>query len=142
MADVTRTAADVRPLPGATIASFNAGGALTLGDAVYVAADGDVEAADADAALSSYAIGIVVAIEGGKTTAAAGNRVDIALPGSRVTGYSGLTPGVLMYSSVTAGRIADARPAGASGDFAYVIGIAVSATTILVMPFSDILTAL
>lgn len=142
MADVTLTAADVRPLPGATIASKNAGAAVTLGWAVYIAADGDAEGADADVALSSYAVGIAVSAPGGKTNLAAGERMDIALAGSRVTGYSGMTPGTLLYASVNTGRISDTRPAGASGDFAFVIGIAWDATTILVQPFTDILTAL
>lgn len=136
MADVTVTSKDVRPLPGPTPFSLNTGGAVTVGYAVYVAADGDAEHADADAALSSYAVGICVSAPNGKLAAAAGERIDIAGPGCRVTGFSGLTPGKLMYASVTAGRIADAAPAGASGDFVFVIGIAISATTILVMPFT------
>lgn len=142
MADVTFTAADVRPLPGGNIVPMDAGGAITVGHAVYIAADDDAEGADADASLSSMAIGICVSAPNGKTAAVLGDRIDVALAGTRVTGFTGLTPGTLMYASVTTGRISDTRPAGASGDFAWIIGIAWNATTILVNPFTDILTAL
>ena len=57
MGAITVTAADVRPLPGAIVRRFDAGGSLTPGQAVYIADDGDVEAADADAEASSQARG-------------------------------------------------------------------------------------
>lgn len=142
MADVSFTAADIRLLPGGQPFRKAAGAAVPVGHAVYVAADGDVEQSDADASLTSMAVGIVVAAPNGVTTSAAGDMLDIAGPGCRVTGFTGLTPGTLMYASVNAGRIADASPAGSSGDFRWIIGIALDATTILVFPFTDIFTAL
>ncbi|MBN1430453.1 MAG: hypothetical protein JXB07_18935 [Anaerolineae bacterium] len=142
MADVAFTGADIRVLPGVQPFRIKAGAAIPVGHAVYVAADGDVEQGDADAAASAQVVGIVVSAPNGVTTCADQDMLDIAGPGCRVTGFSGMTPGTLVYASVTAGRIADTRPAGASGDFAWIVGVALNATTILVMPFTDIFTAL
>ena len=136
MADITVTAADVRPLPGAIIQRFTAGAALSVGDAVYIASDGDVEKADADVAASAQAIGIVVSAPDGATSASAGDAVDVVVYGP-VTGFSGMTPGNLVYASVTAGKVADAAPAATSGDYKWIIGRAVSAVTIFVAPFTD-----
>lgn len=141
MADITITAADVRPLPGAIIQRYTADVALTVGNAVYLKSDGDVAKADADDAAQVQAIGIVVGVPGGGTVSAAGDKVDVVVEGP-VAGASGLTPGGLMYASVNAGNIADASPAGASGDFRWIIGRANSATTIFIHPFTDIFTAL
>lgn len=142
MADITFASADIRVLPGVPPFRKKAGAAIPVGHAVYVAADGDVEQADADAAASAQAIGIVVSAPNGVTTCADQDMLDIAGPGCRVTGFSGMTPGTLVYASTTAGRIESARPAGSSSDYAWIIGVALDATTILVMPFTDIFTAL
>jgi len=142
MADVTLTANLIRPLPGAIIERFPANGTgLTPGTVVYLLSTGKVELADADAAASALPIGVVVSVPGGKNTVAANDMVDVCMFG-RVTGYSGMTIGTLMYSSVTAGKVADARPAGSSGDFVGILGVALSATDIFINPFTDIFTAL
>lgn len=143
MAAFAGTAADIRPLPpAAIIRRYNAGGAITVGNAVYVASDGDVEQADADAEASAIAIGICVAVgSAGATVAAAGDRVDVCVFGP-VTGYAGLTPGALVWASVTAGSMDQTAPAGSSGDYPFVIGYAESATTIFVLPqFGDLTAA-
>jgi hypothetical protein len=137
MADVTVVSKDVRLLPGAQSFRKTAGAALAVGALAYIASDGDVEGADADAAASSIAVGIVISAPNGVLTCVAGDMLDIAGPGCRVTGFSGLTPGTLVYASTTAGAIADARPAGSSGDYVWVCGLALDATTILVMAFTD-----
>jgi hypothetical protein len=134
MADVTVTAADVRPLPGAVVRRYDAGGTVTPGQAVYLASDGDVEAADADAAASARVIGIAVAGPDGKTSFSAGDRVDVVTQGP-VCGFSSLTPGGIMYTSVTAGSIADAA-ATAAGDYIWVIGYAEAASTVYVDPWT------
>lgn len=134
MADVTVTPADVRPLPGSVVRRFNAGGAVALGDAVYVAADGDVEAADADAVATAQVIGICVGTENSPTAAIATEAVDIQLSGP-LAGFSSLTPGDKLYASVTAGKIADAIPA-AAGDFIFVVGMAISAAVIHIRPYT------
>jgi len=135
MSDLTVTAADVRPLPGAVVMRFDAGGTITPGQVVYIASDGDVEAADADAAASAIVAGIVVAGPNGKTSFSAGERVDVVVLGP-VTGFSGMTPGGHAFVSTTAGAVASAAPAGSSGDYVYVVGDIVAADTILVRPFT------
>jgi hypothetical protein len=131
MADATVTALDVRLISG-PVRRFNAGGTGNVGDAVYVASDGDVEQADADAAASAQATGIVISAgQEGATSFAAGDRLDVALPGAIVTGFSGLTPGTLLYVSTTAGKLADAAPG--SGDYVWVAGKAITATEVMLM---------
>ena len=140
MADITVTPADVRPLPGAVVQRFKAGATLNVGDAVYIAGDGDVEQANADVAASAQAIGIVVSAPDGATSASAGDTVDVVVHGP-VTGFSGMTPGSLVYASVTAGKVADAAPAAGSGDYKWIVGRAISSVTIFVAPFTDDLAA-
>lgn len=140
MADVTVTAASVRPLAGAIVRRFTAGGTISIGDLVYIASDGDVEAADADAAASAIACGIAVGTPDGGTSVSAGERVDVAMLGP-VTGFSSLTPGTHVWASTTAGAIANAAPGGSSGDYVYVVGLVESATTIFVRPFTYSLAA-
>lgn len=135
MADVTVTAGDVR-LIGGPVRRFAAGGTGSLGDFVYVADDGDVEQADADAAASAQSTGVVISAgqEGG-TTFAADDQLDVALPGAIVTGFSGLTPGTLLFTSTTAGAAADAAPS-ASGDYVWVCALALSETEVLIMAWT------
>jgi len=128
MADISLTAADVRPLPGAIVERYDAGGALAAGDAVYMADDGDVEEADASAAGTAYTIGIVVSGPDGKTSFVAGERLDVVTWG-RVTGFSGATPGDVLYQSDTAGALADA-----AGTTEHKVGRARSATVVFVCP--------
>lgn len=134
MADVTVTAADVRPLPGAIVRRYDAGGSLSAGDLVYIASDGDVEQADADAAASARGIGIVVADGDGGTSFSAGDRVDVVVLGP-VAGFSSLTPATLLFASTTAGAIGDAAPT-AGGDYVWCIGYAEAAAVVFVNPFT------
>ena len=135
MADVTVTAANVRALTenGAVIAPgpLAAGAAVTIGYAVYIASDGDVEHADANvSAAATRAIGIAVAGAVPDTDAAlaAGDPISVCVFGP-VSGFSSLTPGANLYVSDTAGRIADA-----AGTFDRIIGYALNASTIFVFP--------
>lgn len=128
MTTITVTPADVSPLPGATIESYNAGGAGNLGDTVYMASDGDVETADGSAVGTAYAIGVVVAIQGGKTSFVAGDRLDVCTRG-RVAGFSGMTPGDVLYQSDTTGKLEDA-----AGTTSHKVARARSATTVFVNP--------
>ncbi len=136
MTDIAFVAADIRPLVGSVSKPYAAGGAGGIGDAVYVAADGDVEVADADAAATSMAIGIVTAVGSkGILTFVAGDMVDVTIFGS-VAGWTAATPGDLAFVSVTAGNIADAAAAPASGDFVWVVGQVIAADIINVNPFT------
>ena len=131
MADITVTAADVRPLPGARTRDFDAGGSGNVGDYVYIASDGDVEQTDASAAGTTYGVGVVVAIGGsssGRTAFVAGDRVTVVYDGP-VTGFSGMTPHDVLYTSNTAATLGDA-----AGDNSHKAGRALSATVLLLIP--------
>lgn len=134
MADISVTASRVRLLNGAIIRRFDAGAALSVGDAVYVDSSGKVQKADADDQTQVQARGVVVAIStDGRTTAAAGDPCDVVTHGPLEFGTSGLTDGGPVYVSTTAGALDQTAPA-AAGDFKYVIGFAMSDTGIYVQP--------
>ncbi len=131
MADISLTAVQIRALTenGARIRNFTAGAAITIGQAVYIAADGDVEPADANAGTpAEQAIGIAVESYDGETSIAAGGPVSVCVLGP-VSGFSGMTPGDVLYVSETVGAIADA-----AGAFSRIIGHAESATVLWVNP--------
>lgn len=119
MADVSLTAANIRPLTenGAVLRQYTAGGTITIGDAVYVAADGDVERADGSAQNTARAIGIAVQSYDGETTISAGDPVTVCVFGP-VAGFSGLAEGTPHYVSDEAGKIAD----GDDGTWTRVLG--------------------
>ena len=128
MADIAFTAADIRPLVGSVTKPYQAGGAGGVGDAVYVAADADVEVADAGTAALAQAIGIVTAVGTlGALTFVAGDMLDVTIFGP-VAGWTGATPGDLAFVSATAGNIADAAPAATN--FIWVVGQVTKANVI------------
>lgn len=134
MSDITITAASCKPLPGAIIRRAVAGTSIVSGAAVYLASTGYVELADADDSTAVRAIGIVAVGPDGKTSYSSGDAVDVVTEGP-IAGASSLTIGGLLYSSTTAGSIANAA-ATASGDYIWVIGRAESAAVIYVHPWT------
>jgi hypothetical protein len=131
MADITNAASSVRPLPVYISRRFDAGGSIYAGQPVYIAADGDVEMADAGGTLTGQAIGMMIADNDGGTLAVSGDRVDVILFGP-VTGFSSLTPGLKLFVSATAGGLTQDVPA--VGSLVCDFGIALDASTILVNP--------
>jgi len=130
MADLTITAADVRPLPGCIIRRFVAGGAITVGSPVYLSAAGAIAAADGSAVNTAAAIGVLVSSVSGNASAtalASGEYGDVVLFGP-VAGYT-CTYGTYYYIDDDAGVIADA-----AGTKSTIIGIGLDASTILVRP--------
>lgn len=110
MADITCTAANIRPLKshGAVILPGQAGGTITIGDLVYIAADGDWERADGNVSqLVGRAQGIAVESYDGETTINSGDPVSVVVFGP-VAGYDSLTGGSNYYLSDNVGKIADA----------------------------------
>lgn len=110
MADLTLTAANVRPLRehGAIVLPAQAGEALTVGDLVYWESDGDVNQADANVSqAATRAIGIVVASYDGETSIASGAQCSVCVFGP-VSGFASVTPGALYWASDTAGKVSDA----------------------------------
>jgi len=144
MADVTVTAADVSAsqTEGAIINTYvvATGSTINVGDAV--AKNGSTDSVtglpqiiQSDANLSDWAssraIGIVVNTADwyGNTVAAAGTDVSVCEFGP-VHGFSSLTPGAVLYTSDTAGKISDA----VSTTHGWVIGMAQAADTVFVNP--------
>jgi hypothetical protein len=128
VADITKVVSKTSPLQGTVTREKNAGGAGALGDTVYYAADGDAEVADASAAGTAKARGIVVAIQNGKTAFVAGDALTVAISGP-VAGFSGMTPQDTLYQSDTAGAMADA-----AGTTSHIVGYAESATVVVLVP--------
>jgi len=129
MAAIAWTAADIRPLAGATVRRFDAGGTITIGAPVYIAGDGDVEIADGSAVgtLLGFA-GLAVATPDGGTSVAAGERVDVVVHGP-VAGFTSLTPGGLVFVSDTGGGLDTAV-----GTKDLLVGVAESAAVVFVRP--------
>lgn len=130
MTALTVTKKNVSPLPGAIVREFIAGSAVGVGELVFMASDGFVDPTDADAATALATIGICVAAGNeGAEAAAVGDPVSVVIFGP-VTGFSGNTPGDLVYASATAGEIDDAVPA--TGDYLLIVGVVISTTILLV----------
>jgi hypothetical protein len=134
MAAISITGGLVRPLNGAIIRRFAAGGTVSVGQAVYVDSSGDVQAADADDVAQAQARGVVVGVGvAGATSASTGQQVDVVTHGPVALGASGLTDGAAVYVSPTAGAMDQTIPATA-GDFPFVIGWAESDGVLYVQP--------
>lgn len=134
--------AGVKPLLGTVIKPIQCAEVVDVGEPVYLNSSGKVALADADAYATAKVIGVVGAIGAyGKTTSVADEFVDVVLFGP-IAGFASLTPGGELFASVQVGRIADATPAGASGDFRFFIGWVLAADVIFVNPFTDEIAAL
>lgn len=133
MADLSVTAALVRPLDGAICRPGNLGGTINVGEAVYIAADGDIEQADANKSPAAAAgIGILVAVQGGKAVGSAGDRGTVCMFGP-VAGFSNLTPGAVAYVSDTAGKLSTT-----AGTCSRIMGFAESTTVFFVAPEQNV----
>ena len=132
--NVTMTSTDVRALPGYQSRRFNAGGTIYAGMPVYIDSGGSVQVTDADGSLTAMAFGIAIAgpPDTGGTVYTSGDRVDVVWNGP-VTGYSDLTPGLPLYASTLAGQMQQAETF-VGGNYITEVGIALSATVILVNP--------
>lgn len=131
MADVTITAADVRPLPGCIIRRFVAGGTIGVGQPVYLSAADTISAADGSTAATSFAIGVLVAVMDPATAgqAASGEYCDVVLEGP-VAGYStNMAHNAMFYVDDDAGVIATS-----AGTKDTIIGIGLSASVLHVHP--------
>lgn len=131
MADVTITAADVRPLPGCIMRRFVAGGTIPVGAPVYLSAADTVSACDASVAATNFCIGVVVAVMNPATAgqAASGEYVDVVMEGP-VAGYStNMAHNAIFYTDNHAGVIATT-----AGDKDTIIGIGLSASVLYVHP--------
>jgi hypothetical protein len=130
MPDVTRTTGLTSTLDASSgsvapqIPDYLAGENIETGQPVYLNADGMLyrasgAAADAAANILGFA---------GKTVRA-GLPLTVFGPGTRFGGFSGLTPGALLYASATVGELSDAATVGGTRPIAR----AVTATDIIVI---------
>lgn len=129
IADLSITAANVLPGAGAQISAFTAGANITAGQVVYYdSAAGTVKLADADASATAGAFGI--ALNG----ASAGQPVDVITGGYLTINAVG-AKGVTYYASTTAGGLCPFADL-TTGDFATVVAVGVSTTSLFVHPFA------
>lgn len=137
MAALTIDKSLVRPLPGAVIIRMNAAAAITdaPGKAVAVDSNGKAAEGDADAAATAHVRGVIAGVGNrGNTDAIADQAMDVVTHGPVQLGAgAGMTPGAIVYNSVTAGGMDQTAPV-ASGDFPSVIGYALTATVLYVDP--------
>lgn len=125
MADITVTKGNVSLLNNGSPFRGTAGGTLTAGQAVYIDGTNGVKAARGNAAGTAGVAGILIAP---KDAASGDGNLDIAGPGCVVGGFSGMTPGDLLYLSDTASGIL----ADAPGTAAKAVARAISTTEIMV----------
>lgn len=117
------TAANIKPLEGAIIRRYTLGATTAAGEVVSMQSDGKVDPADATSAKS---IALGVAIQGG----ADGDRVDIVIFGP-VLMMTGATVGAPIYTATSAGELSES-----AGTYGTIVGLAESATVLIVRPHS------
>ena len=128
---------NIRPLNGAVVRPFEAGAAVQIGDAVYVNFANDrVLPARANADATTYAIGIVVSVEGHmpSTSAQTGQTVGVCVEGA-VAGFTGMddAKGIVWLSAATAGAVTQTKPTGASNRV-FSVGRAIRSDVLFVSP--------
>lgn len=133
----------VRPLgnAGTIVRNYTAASTVQLGEAVYVNASDKVAPARSNAAGTTYAIGIVVSIEGGGTSAAAEQTVGVCVFGP-VSGFSGMNPAApyVYVSSGTAGVFTQTAPTGGT-NFVYSIARAIRSDILFIDPQNTVAAA-
>ena len=130
MTDLAVTAADVRPLSGAVLRRFSAGGTIAVGAAVYVSGNDEVSAANGGTITTAKAVGVLVGTNpnaASQTAAASGDAVDVCVFGP----VAGFTPvaNTIYYIKDTDGVIQDSV-----GTKDCMIGIGLSTSVLFVRP--------
>ena len=130
MADLTITAASVRPVGHCIIRRFTAGETITPGQPVYVSANNTVSLADGNASLATAAcIGLAISNSNGAVSFSSGEEIDVVLFGV-VEGFAtNLAAGTAVFVDDDAGVLADAV-----GTKVCRVGIGLNTTMLLVNP--------
>ncbi len=129
MADLTITAASVRPVGHCIVRRFTAGATITPGQPVYVSANNTVSLADASALATGACIGLAVSDSDGSTSFSSGDEIDVVLFGV-VEGFAtNLAAGTRVYVDDDAGVLADAV-----GTKVCIVGIGLNTPMLLVNP--------
>ncbi len=123
MTDISVTAANVLPAAGAVSKNGIAGEAITAGQSVFEAADGDLELCENDqAAIDAACVGVAL------NDAAVGQQVNYAITGD-VTFNAVLAAGETYIVGAAPGGIAPEVDAVA-GEFVTIIGVGTSTTNL------------
>jgi len=131
--NISFTATDVRPVGPYLSVRVSAGGTIYAGMPVYIDSSGNAITADVDgSSLSAVVLGVAIADNDGGTCFVSGNVIDVVYQG-RVTGYASMTPGLPVYASTLAGQMQQTESFG-TGDYLTEVGVAVTASEILVRP--------
>jgi hypothetical protein len=122
-------AATLLSLSPAADASYLAGGTVVAGDALYVANDGSVNAAKADAAGTADAC--LIALNGGTL----GDTILCRVVGRYTPAADpGWTPGAVLYlSAATAGALTETAPS-TPGEYVCAVGRALASDELLLAP--------
>lgn len=129
MADLTITAASVRPVGPCVINHYIAGATLTPGQPVYLSGNRTVSLTDGSALTTAACIGLVISNADGAVSFASGEYVDVVERG-KVTGFAtNLAANTAVFVDDDAGVLADAV-----GTKVCRVGIGVDTTTLLVNP--------
>ena len=129
MADITVTAASVRPVGQCIVRRFTAGGTITPGQAVRISADDTVVVAQGDTIAHAQVIGLAVSNGEGAVSFSANNVVDVVLRGTVAGFLANVTANGTAYIGDVAGIMTVAV-----GTEPCRVGIGVNATTLLVNP--------
>jgi hypothetical protein len=112
----------VKPLTGCVIRRRVAGATVEAAMPVYLDSNGKVQATAASAVATNYPYGVCL------QDGASGDTVDVVVFGP-VEMVTGATPGKIIYTSDTAGAVAET-----AGTKTSIVGVAESATAVLVRP--------
>jgi hypothetical protein len=118
----TTTTSLIKPLEGARTRRFTASATIAPGYPVYVYSDGTIRTASATAAATNRVIGVCV------QSLVSGDRGDVVTKGP-ILCLSGATPGAVVFVMNSAGGMDTT-----GGTAKTVVGVAESATVLLVMP--------
>lgn len=122
------TAKNIKPLTGAIVRRYTAGGAVSPGQLVSINSSGYVVAANTATITLAKVAGVAL----GDSDAASGDRVDVVVHGP-VQCMTGSTIGATIYATDTAGALGET-----AGTKTSVAGHAESATVLFVRPFQTV----
>lgn len=118
------TEENVKPLEGAIIRRYTAGGTIEAGEIVSMASDGYIYPADTTNMTLASVLGIALA------DSLVSERVDVVVNGP-VLGFTGGTPGTLVYATDTATA---GEPSVTAGTKTILVGVMLAADTLFVRP--------
>ena len=129
MADLTITAASVRPVGHCIVRRFTAGETITPGQPVYVSGNSTVSLTDGSALTTGACIGLVISDSNGAVSFVSGVEVDVVMFGV-VDGFAtNLAANTAVYVDDDAGVLSTA-----AGTKVCRVGIGLNTTMLLVNP--------